>query len=123
MNKRLSACLVACGALLSVAASSQSFLPSQIRVNPDNGSYLIYNRDRNGDGKPAPFFAIGPGDPEGFLYLGERRSDGTRDGKRQTEIIARMKARGGNGLYFQLVRSYGGDGEAGHNPGPTPLVA
>jgi hypothetical protein len=106
--------------LATAPALAQSFLPNQIRVDPDNGSYLVYNRDRNGDGKLDPFFAIGPGEPEGFLYLGERRSDGTRDGKRQAEIIDRLKRHGGNGLYFQLVRSHGGDGEADHNPWNNP---
>ena len=112
--------LAACLLLATFPTHAQSFLPNQIRVDPDNGSYLVYHRDRNGDGKPDPFFAIGPGEPEGFLYLGERRPDGTRDGKRQAEIINRMKAHGGNGLYFQLVRSHGGDGEADHNPWLNP---
>src|SRR4051812_21165047 len=49
----------------------------QIMVDPANPSYLVYNRDRDRDGKPDPFFLIGPGDPEGFLYLGRRQSDGT----------------------------------------------
>lgn len=103
-------------AVTTQVAVAQSYLPNQIRVDPENGSYLVYHRD----GKLDPFFAIGPGEPEEFLYLGERRPDGTRDGKRQAEIIGRMKAHGGNGLYFQLVRSHGGDGEADHNPWNNP---
>jgi hypothetical protein len=65
-------------------------LPGQVIVDPGNRSYLVYNRDANGDGELDPFFLIGPGDPEGFLYLGERRKDGTRSGHRQDDIIRRL---------------------------------
>ena len=50
----------------------------QIMIDPDNPSWLVYNRDENGDGRPDPFFLCGPGDPEGFLYRGIRNPDGTR---------------------------------------------
>jgi hypothetical protein len=89
-------------------------------VDPANESYLVYNRDADGDGELDPLFLIGPGDPEGFLYLGQRRSDGTREGGRQADIIRRLADLGGNGVYFQVVRSHGGDGPADHNPWRDP---
>lgn len=107
------------GMLLVPALFAQP-LPNQIRVDPQNGSYLVYNRDRNNDGQLDPFFAIGPGEPEGFFYLGDRRPDGTRTDTRQQEILRRVKAEGGNALYIQMVRSHGGDGEPDHNPWNNP---
>lgn len=107
------------GSLLVNTAAAQPLL-GQIRKDPQNGSYLVYNRDRNGDGRLDPFFAIGPGEPEGFFYLGERRSDGTRTDARQQEIIRRVRQEGGNALYIQMVRSHGGDGEPDHNPWNEP---
>lgn len=95
-------------------------LEGQILVDPENPSYLVYNRDRDGDGRLDPFFLIGPGDPEGFFYLGERQEDGTRRAGAQREIVDTMRRHGGNGLYFQVVRSHGGDGEPDHNPWRDP---
>ncbi|MCY7350637.1 MAG: hypothetical protein LH606_08205 [Cytophagaceae bacterium] len=106
--------------LLLFGPAQAQFLPNQIRIDPQNSSYLVYNRDQDKNGRLDPFFAIGPGEPEGFLYLGTRRADGTRDGRRQTELISRMKQQGGNTLYFQLVRSHGGDGEPDDNPWNDP---
>ncbi|MBI5529522.1 MAG: DUF4038 domain-containing protein [Deltaproteobacteria bacterium] len=60
-------------------------------------------------------FICGPGDPEGFLYRGARLADGTRDGD-QDEIISKLAGTGANGIYFQAVRSHGGDGDSTHNP-------
>ena len=101
-------------------ANAKERLPGQIMVDPCNASYLVYNRDVNGDGELDPFFLIGPGDPEGFLYLGERQSDGTRAGGRQEALIQRLAKLGGNGVYFQVVRSHGGDGRDDHNPWRNP---
>lgn len=95
-------------------------LPGQIMVDPNNESFLVYNRDINKDGKLDPYFMIGPGDPEGFFYMGNRKSDGTREGNRQTEIISRIKKNGGNAIYLQIVRSHGGDGKDDHNPWNDP---
>nr|MBS0021401.1 DUF4038 domain-containing protein [Gammaproteobacteria bacterium] len=50
-------------------------------------------------------FTAGPGDPEDFLY----RND-------QQQIIDKLKGTGANSLYFQAVRSHGGDGSNSHNP-------
>lgn len=102
------------------AAGEGTALPGQIIVDPCNASYLVYNRDANGDGRLDPFFLIGPGDPEGLLYLGQRQSDGTRRGGRQGAILRRLADLGGNGVYFQVVRSHGGDGAADHNPWRDP---
>ena len=55
-------------------------LPGQIIVDPENASWLVYNRDRDKNGKLDPFFMCGPGDPEEFLYRGTRNPDGTRNG-------------------------------------------
>jgi hypothetical protein len=95
-------------------------LPGQVIVDPSNGSFLARNQDADGDGKPDPFLPIGPGDPEAFLYLGERLPDGTRLSSRQLEIVAALAAHGGNAIYFQAVRSHGGDGAFDHNPWRDP---
>ena len=83
-------------------------LSGQIIVDPANPQWLKYN-----DG--GPFFMCGPGDPEDFLYRGKRNVDGTRNGD-QMSLINKMKGTGANSIYFQAVRSHGGDGPADHNP-------
>ncbi|MCZ7649484.1 MAG: Ig-like domain-containing protein [Planctomycetota bacterium] len=90
-------------------------LPGQIIVHPDTPRWLAYNRDNDGDGKPDPFFMCGPGDPEDFLYRGARNADGTRSGDQLT-LIDKIIGTGANCIYFQAVRSHGGDGAADHNP-------
>jgi len=65
------------------------------------------------DGRP--FFMCGAGDPEDFLYRGRRNLDGTRSGD-QLALINKLKGTGANGIYFQAIRSHGGDGAADHNP-------
>lgn len=80
----------------------------QIMVDPLHPSWLVYNRDRNGDGLRDPYFICGPGDPEGFLYRGTRNPDGTRDGD-QSEIIEKLSNHGGNCVYLMAVRTHGGD--------------
>jgi hypothetical protein len=87
----------------------------QIIADPKNPAWLIYNRDRDHDGRADPLFLAGPGDPEDFLYRGKRNADGTRDGD-QLRIIDRLRASGANSIYMQAIRSHGGDGEADHNP-------
>lgn len=83
-------------------------LPGQIIIDPDHPQWLMRH---GGD----PIFICGPGDPEGFLYLGERRDDGTRDGP-QAALIDKLITHGGNCIYLQLVRSHGGDGRRDENP-------
>jgi len=61
------------------------------------------------------FFLCGPGDPEGFLYRGTLRSDGTRDGD-QMQLIEKLAPAGANCIYLIAVRSHGGDGDATQNP-------
>lgn len=102
------------------AGAQKTPLPGQVIVDPLNGSYLVYNRDLNRDGKLDPAFLIGPGDPEGFLFLGERQPDGTRAGGEQATIIRRLKAEGGNAIYFMAQRSHGGDGTPNQNPFVDP---
>jgi hypothetical protein len=83
-------------------------LPGQIIVDPAHPQWL----KRNGGG---PVYLCGPGDPEGFLYRGKRRADGTRQGD-QLALIGKLVAHGGNCIYMQAVRSHGGDGKPDHNP-------
>lgn len=100
--------------LLSEAATDEP-LYAQIIPDPNNAAWLVYNRDQNRDGLLDPFFMCGPGDPEDFLYRGRRNPDGTRTGD-QLAIINKLIGTGANCLYFQAVRSHGGDGDDTHNP-------
>ena len=79
-----------------------------IVVNEINRPWLYY---ANGD----PFFMCGPGDPEDFLYRGGRNPDGTRFGD-QMELINKLAGTGANSIYFQIIRSHGGQGNPDHNP-------
>lgn len=83
-------------------------LPGQLVVDSQHRSWL-----RRAD--EGSFFLCGAGDPEGFLYRGTRRKDGTRAGD-QAELISRLASTGANGIYFIAVRSHGGDGDATQNP-------
>lgn len=112
---RLVTSLLTLSFLLLLFLPCQAQLPGQIMIDPQNPSWMVYNRDSNSDGKLDPAFICGPGDPEDFLYRGTRNGDGTRTGDQQA-IINNMKARGSNGIYFQVIRSHGGDGESDHNP-------
>ena len=87
-----------------------NYLPGQIRVDPEHSDRLVYNRDRNGDGKLDPFFMCGPGGPEGFLY-GDISGGDTPD-----SVLDKMIRHGGNCIYLQGIRSHGGDGTAEQNP-------
>ena len=89
-------------------ASNPTPLPGQVMADPQLPAWFRYTGG-------TPFFLCGPGDPEGFLYRGRRLPDGTRDGD-QGQIIAKLARSGANGLYMQIVRSHGGDGEPDHNP-------
>lgn len=88
---------------LVAAVDSGAIVP-----DPDYPAWL--KRERGG-----PFFMSGPGDPEGFLYRGEQKPDGTRDGD-QMELIQKMAGTGANCIYLMAVRSHGGDGDRTHNP-------
>ncbi|MCB1096531.1 MAG: serine hydrolase [Verrucomicrobiae bacterium] len=83
-------------------------LPGQIVADADGPGFLRRHLGR-------PVFICGPGDPEGFLYRGSLRDDGTREGD-QLKLIRRLLEHGGNCLYIQAVRSHGGDGTNDHNP-------
>ncbi|MGH7128556.1 MAG: DUF4038 domain-containing protein, partial [Planctomycetaceae bacterium] len=85
-------------------------LPGQITVDPDHPQWLM----RHGGGH---VFLCGPGDPEGFLYLGRRNPDGTRDGD-QTQRIEKLIRHGGNCIYMQIVRSHGGDAKDDRTQNP-----
>ena len=94
--------------IVLATTASGAPLPGQIVVDPDNRSWLYYT-----DGKP--FFLASPGDPEGFLYRGSMNGDGTRSGD-QVAIINKLADTGANGIYMQIIRSNGGDGDSTHNP-------
>jgi len=83
-------------------------LPGQIIVDPSNPAWLKYY----GGG---PFFMAGPGNPEDFLYRGALNPDGTRNGD-QSILINKLQSTGANCIYFQAIRSHGGDGDKTHNP-------
>lgn len=100
---------------LILQASEDSPMPGQLILDPEHPAWIARNSDQDGDGRLDPFFMAGPGDPEGFLYLGERRVDGSRDGG-QEAILHRIQQSGANCLYVQIVRSHGGDGEPTENP-------
>ncbi len=51
------------------------------------------------------FWVCGLGDPEGFLYAND-----------QTDTIDKIKANGGNAIYMQAIRGYGGDGASDEHP-------
>ncbi|MBN1675118.1 MAG: hypothetical protein JXR37_29020 [Kiritimatiellae bacterium] len=101
--------------LLVEAVTPGVALPGQLMVDPNSKRWLVRNRDRDGDGKPDPFFLCGPGDPEGFLYRGTRNADGTRAGD-QMALIDKVTGTGANGIYLMAVRSHGGDGGSTENP-------
>jgi CubicO group peptidase (beta-lactamase class C family) len=82
--------------------------PATIVVDHEHPAYFKY-----ADGRP--FFLCGPGDPEDFLYRGQRHADGTRDGD-QMALIQKLAGTGANCIYLMAVRSHGGDGDATHNP-------
>lgn len=84
----------------------------QIAVHPKNPRWLVRY---DATGRHKPFFMCGPGDPEGFLYRGSQRPDGTRRGD-QAKLIAKLKPTGANCIYLTAVRSHGGDGDKTHNP-------
>ena len=104
------------GFLLEGAATGHAVsLPGQIIVDPNHSSWLVYDKDTDGDGRLDPFFMAGPGDPEDFLYRGTRNADGTRSGD-QLSLITTLQGTGANSIYLQIIRSHGGDGDATHNP-------
>jgi len=74
-----------------------------------------------GQGSVAKFIC-GPGDPEGFLFLGTKQGDGTRSGGAQQTIIDNYIARGSNALYIMAVRDPG-DGAADQTPWPSDTPA
>lgn len=95
--------------LLIAAFSFPSFAQAaeiplgQIIIDPDHPQWLMRHGGEH-------FFICGPGDPEGFLYLGERQPDGTRKGP-QDSMIRKLVRFGGNCIYMQAVRTHGGDAD------------
>lgn len=79
-----------------------------ITADPDRPAWF-----KRADGSPV--YMCGPGDPEGFLYRGKLKSDGTRDGD-QMDLIRKLAGTGANCIYLMAIRSHGGDGDATENP-------
>ncbi len=96
-------------------AAEDAPLSGQVIPYPDRPAWLARNQDLDEDRRLDPLSICGPGDPEDFLYRGARNPDGTRAGD-QMAIIEKIGASGANTLYFQAIRSHGGDGEPTHNP-------
>jgi hypothetical protein len=94
--------------LLVESVTSEKARSDGIVVDPKHPQWL-----RSSDGRP--FFMCGPGDPEGFLYRGRLKSDGTRDGD-QMKLIEKMEPTGANCIYMMAIRSHGGDGDKTQNP-------
>jgi len=95
-------------AVPTVRADDAGPRPGQVIVDPDDARWLR----RSGGGS---LFMCGPGDPEGFLYRGAERSDGTRAGD-QEELIRKLEGTGANCIYMIAVRSHGGDGDPTEDP-------
>ncbi|MGH9673811.1 MAG: serine hydrolase [Bryobacteraceae bacterium] len=107
---------------LAAAALAVCLLPAQVPParQPLSGQIVVDTEHRSwlrrqGGG---PFFLAAIGDPEGFLYRGKRKPDGTRDGD-QTAIIRRLAAHGGNGVYMLAVRTHGGDARKDAKESPS----
>lgn len=101
MLKRLPLLVFLLSWVLAWAATTPEIPTGQIIIDPDHPQWL---KRQGGD----PFYICGPGDPEGFLYLGERLPDGTRNGP-QEAMIRKLIEYGGNCIYMQIVRTHGGD--------------
>ncbi|MBR9700980.1 hypothetical protein GOV11_03895, partial [Candidatus Woesearchaeota archaeon] len=95
--------------LVSSVSAATSSVHGNIVVDPSNPEFLEY-----ADG--TPYWLCAPGEPEGFLFQGTKQADGTRLGGGQSDDIARLARTGANGVYIQLVRSHGGDGDVTQNP-------
>lgn len=100
---------LACVALAATMLRSAP-LPGQLMLHPDNPHAL----QRQGGGS---VLICGPGDPENFLYRGERQPDGTRRGD-QIELIEKLARHGGNSVYLQAVRTHGGDAKTDKTQNP-----
>ena len=106
------ALMVMAAACLAERGTEGGPAPGQLVVHPANPRWLVRY---DPGGKHKPFFMCGPGDPEGFLYRGKLRPDGTRDGD-QLKLIKKLKGTGANCIYLMAVRSHGGDGDKTENP-------
>ncbi len=94
--------------LLVDSVTSTTSRSGRIIADPEHPEWL-----KRSDGRP--FFMCGPGDPEGFLYRGSLKPNGTRAGD-QMDLIDKIKGTGANCIYLMAIRSHGGDGDKTHNP-------
>ncbi len=92
-----------------------ALIPGQIMMDPQNRSFMVYNRDANGDGELDPFFMCGAGEPEEFLY-----TEGTTY-VQANDVINKMIGTGANAIYFQIIRT-GGDIRPGQPTKQDPFI-
>ena len=111
--------LLPIAALAAALAGSLGAAPVPAVAGPVTGGLIADpanpRRLKHHNGGPA--FIASVGEPENFLYRGQKNADGTRSGD-QTAIIDEIVARGINAIYvigFADGR-YGGDGTADANP-------
>lgn len=107
---KVSVACLALGLLAQGALGAATPLPGQLIIDPEYPHTLM----RHGGGH---VFICGPGDPEDFLYRGERQADGTRRGD-QVELIEKLAQHGGNSIYLQAVRTHGGDAKTDRTQNP-----
>lgn len=118
-GKRVPLIVYLATAVSSYSSPSKDTLESQIILHPENRSFFALHSVEAGQKEPSLFYLMGPGGPEDFLYRGSRNPDGTRSGD-QMQILEQIADNGGNALYFQSIRSHGGDGAEDHNPFNDP---
>ncbi|MHB1462933.1 MAG: serine hydrolase [Armatimonadota bacterium] len=94
--------------ILMQAISPLSPRAGFLQADPDSAAWMSH-------GGPDTSIICGPGDPEGFLYRGILKPDGTRDGD-QMALIHKMAGTGANCIYMIAIRSHGGDGDPTQNP-------
>lgn len=118
--------LVSCMGPQTATEAQSLTLDGQVIVTPGNPRFLARY---SASGPYTPFMIAGAGDPEDFLHQGTKQADGTRSGGNQQPIIDALKAskpKAGvssvhpNSMYFQAIRSHGGDGASDHNPFIVP---
>ena len=117
-------CLAVLTAVLSLASSctnaalADDCARAKVGRDPTSVHWLSHDCVDTATGARVPFFLAGVGGPEGFLYLPKSR---------QHEIIDALVDHGGNGIYFESIRSHGGDGTPEENPfvdhDPTKAVS
>ena len=91
-------------------------MPGQIIVDPANPRCLKLNGGKR-------CFLFGAGNPEDFLFFGTRRSNGTRSGGQQEEMIKKIAGTGANTFHMLVMRDSRYNLEPGNGaPDANPFV-